>query len=358
MKIIPLATLLLSLVTPVLLAQGPLSPSGAPGPTMKSLDQIEARTPIPASPAVTAVGPHFTISTPGSYYLTGNITVKGGDAIVISSNDVTLDLNGFKISSEFTEDAIGTAIAISSGRARLAIRNGSIVSGSTVDAGLGSVQRRGFVHGISGPNSRITQVLVEDIHVFGVSGVGINLGYDGEFGNQGIVRNCTAKHCGVSGILAEEVMNCSASYSVEHGICAQNANNCSANEIRTYGIYCLGNATNCKGFANTYGIFCAGNASNCNGTSGSSGNGLSCAGNVSNSTGTSYYGVGITCNGNVTNSTGTSTSGNYGMNIVGTASFCRGKRNGGVAIQATIAIGCTVDGSGTIISAQKHLGTP
>ena len=47
-------------------AQGGLTPPGAPAPTMKSLAQIEPRTPISSVP--------FTISTAGSYYLTTNVT--------------------------------------------------------------------------------------------------------------------------------------------------------------------------------------------------------------------------------------------------------------------------------------------
>src|SRR6188768_715136 len=73
-------------------AQGSLTPpAGAPAPVMKSLDQIEARTPISSAP--------FTITAPGSYYLIGNLSVSSGNAIVIATNDVTLDLNGFTISS-------------------------------------------------------------------------------------------------------------------------------------------------------------------------------------------------------------------------------------------------------------------
>ena len=48
--------------------QGTLTPPGAPLPTMKTLDQIEARTAIPGGSAP------YTISAPGSYYLTGNLT--------------------------------------------------------------------------------------------------------------------------------------------------------------------------------------------------------------------------------------------------------------------------------------------
>jgi hypothetical protein len=62
-----------SLQPSALLAQGSLTPPGAPAPTMKTLAQIEPRTPIAAAP--------FTISAPGSYYLTTNLTVSGGTAI-------------------------------------------------------------------------------------------------------------------------------------------------------------------------------------------------------------------------------------------------------------------------------------
>lgn len=357
MKAAPLASLFLFLITALLPAQGPLTPPGAPAPTMKSLDQIESRTPIPASPATPVNGPHFTISSPGSYYLTGNVTVDHGHGIVISSSDVTLDLNGFRISSTNTSAGNGTAIAISSGgRSRITIRNGSIASGSTVEPGNGSVQSQGFSRGISGETS-VNQVLVENIHVYGCSSAGINLGYDGNIAYQGIVRNCTVKHCN-NGIVAQDVVDSSASLSGEYGIYAQNATNCSSAGSYTYGIYVLGNATNCKANGRMYGIFCAGNANNCHGTGDSSGNGLSCAGNATNCTGISNAGSGLTCVGNATNCTGSSDSGAFGMNVAGTASFCRGKRNGGVAIQATIAIGCTVDGTGTVTSAQKHLGTP
>jgi hypothetical protein len=72
--------------------QGSLTPPGAPAPTMKSLAQIEPRFAITNTGAV-------TITSAGSYYLTTNITVSTGDAITINPNGVTLDLNGWTISS-------------------------------------------------------------------------------------------------------------------------------------------------------------------------------------------------------------------------------------------------------------------
>jgi hypothetical protein len=47
------------------------------------------------------------------------------------------------------------------------------------------------------------------------------------------------------------------------------------------------------------------------------------------------------------------------MSITGRASFCRGSRNSGTAINTDIAIGCTVNGTGAITApGGKFLGTP
>ena len=72
--------------------QGALTPPGAPAPMMKSLAQIEPRTPISSLP--------FNISTSGSYYLTTNLTgTAGSDGIFFGTGltGVTVDLNGFAL---------------------------------------------------------------------------------------------------------------------------------------------------------------------------------------------------------------------------------------------------------------------
>src|ERR1035441_10554007 len=89
-----LTLVLLSTLNPQLstvFAQGSLTPPGAPAPTMKSLDQIEARTPISSLP--------YTISMPGSYYLTSSFNVNSGSAITITASKVTLDLTRVTLSS-------------------------------------------------------------------------------------------------------------------------------------------------------------------------------------------------------------------------------------------------------------------
>ena len=81
-----------------LLAQGPLTPPGAPAPTMKSLDQIEPRIPINATHTPGDADSLFKITQPGSYYLTGNLMgVAAKIGIEIATSNVTIDLMGHSL---------------------------------------------------------------------------------------------------------------------------------------------------------------------------------------------------------------------------------------------------------------------
>lgn len=84
---------------PTVRAQGPLTPPGAPAATMKTLDQVEARTVVNAVNTPTDGASAFAITQPGSYCPTGNLTVLSGNTTGISASAVTLDLNGFTIAS-------------------------------------------------------------------------------------------------------------------------------------------------------------------------------------------------------------------------------------------------------------------
>jgi hypothetical protein len=308
-----LSTLLLA--TPLCFAQGSLTPPpGAPGPVMKSLDQIEARTPLVAgSPGVSIdASNRITINQSGSYYLTGNRSVASGNAILINSNDVTLDLNGFTLIST-ASPASGSGIMIGNGLRNISIFNGHI-RGSVTNSGS-SYSGNGFSSGISYNTNRPSTTRVSNVSVSGCMGSGIDLG--GKFGKSNIVEACVVQTVSTFGIAANVIRNCSATECGLFGLFGQ---------IVTDSI------------STTYGnAISADVVENCHGTGFGSAAAVLADVSVSNSYGeTTSNGIGIECN--------------------GTVSFSRGKASG-TAIFAPITIGCTT-GGGSISSAQKHLGTP
>ena len=141
------------------LAQGGLTPPGAPTPTMKSLAQIEPRTPISTLP--------FNITQPGSYYVTTNLTATG-DGIIIDTNDVALDLGGFTLSGDGGASDDGVNITSQS---RVSIRNGTVRNfgaGVHIDPGSAEVTVEdmtviGNVTGLSASSSASTLSLVRSV---------------------------------------------------------------------------------------------------------------------------------------------------------------------------------------------------
>ena len=149
------------------LAQGSLTPPGAPAPTMRSLDQIEARTPISSAP--------FIINQPGSYYLTTNVSVVAGAVISIATNDVVIDLNGFYLKG-------GGGIFVGGSVSNLTVRRGSIKNAGR-GVGFGGI-----------PNCRI-----EDLTIIGNSGDAI------EVGDNAVVRRCTLDGNNGFGVVATPI---------------------------------------------------------------------------------------------------------------------------------------------------------
>ncbi|HXI02303.1 MAG TPA: right-handed parallel beta-helix repeat-containing protein [Candidatus Saccharimonadales bacterium] len=97
----------------VLLAGDLEPPPGTPGPTMKTLTEVEPRTIISSVP--------FTIDLPGSYYLTGDIDAMGSAGIRVDTDNVTIDLGGFTLSN-----GTGSGIYVTGSRVGLEIRNGRL----------------------------------------------------------------------------------------------------------------------------------------------------------------------------------------------------------------------------------------
>ncbi len=163
------SSLLTSLaLAPSALQQGPLPPTGPPGPTMKTLQQMEPRTLIPPNATLP-----FTISTAGSYYVTGSLSVGGGHAIIITTSNVTLNLSGFTISSTaaartgsgilISGDSL-TNISISNGNIRGTTTNsGATYSGGGFDSGI-SASATGGGEGPLGPSG----VRVSDLSIAGI----------------------------------------------------------------------------------------------------------------------------------------------------------------------------------------------
>ena len=191
-KLILLA--LLSTLNPQLstcFAQGSLAPPGAPAPTMKTLDQLDAklekRTPISSAP--------YTITSPGSYYLTTNLVgTSGNNGITINSSHVVLDLNGFALSGV---SGSLNGISIPTACTNITVRNGSI-------CGWGS----------SGVYATGQGVLLEQLHASGNTSYGLGTT------SGSTVRHCTSVRNGSFGINASSsvVSACAASQNVNYGI--------------------------------------------------------------------------------------------------------------------------------------------
>lgn len=330
-----------ALLPAALFAQGSLTPPGAPAPGLKTLDQIEARIPISTVP--------FNITQSGSYYLTGNLSVATGTAINITTDNVSLDLNGYTISST-ANPASGYAVAITgTGLRNFNIRNGHVRSGTTGSGG--SYTQLGFLAGIYAVNVP-TNVTVSEITVSGTGLHGIDFSSDSNV----VVERCGVDTCSARGILAGTIHNCwarntgaaalsASTISGSRGVCsstgagvdADNASNSSGQSSGGIGLVASDTALNCTGVSFSGVGLQAEVALNCRGTSNSN--------------------VGLVAT-NATNCSAASNSGAQGMLIAGTAQSCRASRTAGVAISAGIAIGCTVAGTGTITSSSKFLGTP
>jgi len=234
-------------------AQGSLSPTAAPAPTMKTLSQVEPRIAITSSNAV-------TISSPGSYYLTTNMTVTASHAVSITVSGVTLDLNGFTLSSTAASPS-GNGILLASGLSDITILNGHITSGVTYSGG--SYSGTGFLGGINFNGTSPFNARVSGVSVSGVLDSGILLG-----GNSTAVDSCTVQTAGSSGIQASSVTHSTAYQCGNTAIDANTASDCYGYGTGSGdGVRANQTATGCFGQSSTgYGLY-ANTVLNCSGIS-------------------------------------------------------------------------------------------
>ena len=153
---------------------GDLEPPAPPAPTMKTLDEVEPRKPIPASDTPTAV---FVINKPGSYYLSGN-RICSGTGIEVNANNVTIDLMGYTLTGLETGTSFGIYMDLLE---NVEIRNGS-------------VQKFGS-HGIRGASfdSRMQRIINVRLLYNGLNGISLA-------GSGNLIKDCLAKGNGNRGI--------------------------------------------------------------------------------------------------------------------------------------------------------------
>lgn len=212
----------------LLAAGGPLIPPGPPAVIYKTLDEIEPRIPISSLP--------FSITAPGSYYLTGVLTgVANQNGITISANDVTVDLNGFTLVGLATSL---DGIRVSGARTNIAIHNGVVRNWGNDGIDCSSA------HNSQLRDLRTSNNTFEGMQV-GTGGLVVNCtsqanGEDGiDAGNGCTLIGCSTSANKLSGITVDDacsVSDCSASANTQHGIamlssCRVVNNTCDGNGV-------------------------------------------------------------------------------------------------------------------------------
>ncbi len=263
---------------------GPLTPpAGAPGSTMKTLDQVEARTPLTFENAPGDATTFFKITAGGSYYLTGNLFVTGDmSGILVNAPDVTIDLNGFTIVRASGSTTKALVRAGGAGFTNVTVKNGTIknAGGHGIDLYANSRVENVTVvapgqHGIFlGARSVVSNAIVDDPGTDGVNSGADSLVSDtvvyspGQHGisvsTNSVVRACQVQSASQNGFNVASgtlVQDSTASNCVAFGIAGQantgtlrvlsnTVTNCGSGGIRVYhSSQIVGNTVSVSGLA-------------------------------------------------------------------------------------------------------------
>jgi hypothetical protein len=349
-------TFVLLLGASALFSQGALTPPGAPAATMKTLDQIQPRTPIKQASLP------FTINAAGSYYVAENLTVASGNAITINAKGVTLDLMGFTISST-ANPAAGSGIVINNLLESITILNGNILG--AVQFTGSSYVGAGFQNGLNVSSASIAprNVRISGVSVKGCTLNGIYLG--NILQTSATVDHCLVRTVGSAGIQAGSVTDCVVSECGGPAINCLIASNSSGDSNSSLTGIAAKTALNCVGASSTGTGLSAESATGCRGECrGGTGTGLdateatSCIGqsssgiglhaaNASNCSGTSSSGPGVYAT-TAANCNGISSS-DIGLQTDLTASNCTGRSTSNTGLAAYVAIGCYGFGTPPIV---------
>ena len=287
-----------------------------------------------------------TISWPAKVKLTGSMSVTSGNAITINTSNVTIDLNGFTLSSTENPAASGSGILLNGPFQNIAIANG-FIQGNVLDNGSGGYSGSGFGYGINATNNLTANVRVRDISVAGCRYYGIYL-----YPNATVAESCTVRTVGSYGIVADTVKNSSATDCGNNAIDGNQVSDCRGQtSFMGYGIYAF-TAQNCYGLAGVGGggVY-AGCAQNCYANGGVglvATTALNC---------TAYGTIGLGLNATVAQNCFAYSMGSPGLNAT-MAQNCYGYSSAGTGIIAFIASFCHGDtGTGTPLNVNHNFNS-
>ncbi len=193
--IVILAVLTGFMIHSMVLRAGNTEPPGPPGPTMKTLDEVEPRMPIPGSTTPTLT---YAIRNPGSYYLTGNRIAENG-GILIETDGVTIDLMGYTLTGSHSRtDQSGISM---NGLKNIEIRNGTV---------------KDFHWGIREQSTNGKHHRIINVRVMSNTFRGIELNGRGH-----LVKDCTVGDNGTDGIHVENACTVTGNTVCDNGSSGQ-----------------------------------------------------------------------------------------------------------------------------------------